>query len=419
MAGDGVSARHRSGVGGTPSSPPRTRRHWSSGALAWGMVLAALVGAGSGLAGIVFAGPASHAALAPAQGPLIVDKALDADMDAAAQRASSSVVTVEVSSPGSSGTGSGIVLDGDGHILTNTHVVTLDGTAAHATVQIQAHDGRVYSAAVVGTDPLSDLAVIQVKGAQLTPIVFGGPSAINVGDNVAAVGAPLGLENTVTAGIVSALGRTISVASSAAPQGGDQQQGGGQGFEFAPPNGSPLGAPTARGTVSFHVIQTDAPINPGNSGGALVDSQGRLVGTNVAIASTGGASVGAGQRGSIGIGFSIPSDYARRIAQELISHGRAAHGLLGVTVRPAATAGAANSPFSVGADVVQVAQGSPAEKSGIRAGDVITRFGAYPIRSPEELTAAVHEQSPGSTAAITIARADRTITVQATVGSAP
>jgi putative serine protease PepD len=392
------------------------------------VLAAAVLGAAAALGGIALTTAPPSAATAPAQA-LRVDRAQDANVDAAAQKASPSVVTVAVSSPGSSGTGSGVVLDGNGHILTNTHVVTLDGTAAHPTVQVQAPDGDVYPATVVGTDPLSDLAVIQVKatGAHLAPIAFGDPSAVNVGDTVAAIGAPLGLEGTVTSGIVSALDRTISVASSAAPPGGDQQQGGGApGFQFAPPNGSPLQSRPARGTVSFHVIQTDAPINPGNSGGALVDDQGRLIGINVAIASTGTASAGAPQSGSIGIGFSIPADYARRIAGEIISHGAAAHALLGVTVRPASPPGAPGSPpgapgspFPDGAQVVQVAPGSPAQTAGIRAGDVITRFGDYPIHTPQGLTAAVHEQPPGATATISLTRAGRPATVHATLASAP
>jgi putative serine protease PepD len=310
------------------------------------------------------------------------------------------------------------VLDGDGHILTNTHVVTLDGSVANPTIQVRTNDGNVYPATVVGTDPLSDLAVVQVKGANLTPVTFGDSSKLNVGDTVVAIGAPLGLDNTVTDGIVSTLNRTISVASSAAPQGGDQQQGeGGQGFQFAPPNGGQSQRSQAQSTISINVIQTDAAINPGNSGGALVDTKGELVGVNVAIAST-GSSNSSSQSGNIGVGFSIPANYAKRVAQELISSGKATHGQLGVSVQPAAPNGDTNSSFSVGAQVAQVTSGSPADKAGIKANDVITRFGDRPISDASELTAAVREQAPGSTVKVTLTRNGQTMSVDVTVGSA-
>jgi putative serine protease PepD len=336
----------------------------------------------------------------------------------AAAKASPSVVTVSVASGSAQGTGSGVVLDSAGHILTNTHVVTIDGQTATPAIQVRTSEGKVYPATVVGTDPLSDLAVIQVQGAALAPITMGDSSRLNVGDRVVAIGAPLGLDSTVTHGIVSNLGRTISVASAAAPQGGDQQQGqGGQGFQFAPMPGQSQ-QPQAQGTVSLHVIQTDAPINPGNSGGALVDAKGALVGINAAIATAGsGTAQGGAQSGSIGVGFSIPVDYARRIAQALISSGHAAHGMLGVSVQPAAPAGNPNSSFTVGAQVTRVASGSAAEKAGIRAGDVITRVGAHTVGDPAQLSAAVSEQAPGTSTQVTFTRNGQSHTVAAVLGT--
>ncbi|WP_334173660.1 S1C family serine protease, partial [Sinomonas sp.] len=405
---------------GRDFAPPvsRTARgRWGTGAVAAAMLAAGLVGGAAGLGGSSLLDHQTQATGAGQHAPVVVNKVGALSVTAAAAKASPSVVTISVTAGSSAGTGSGIVLDSSGHILTNTHVVTLDGTAAHPAIQVRAANGTVYPASVVGTDPLSDLAVVQAQGASLPPISFGNPGSINVGDPVVAIGAPLGLPGTVTSGIVSTLDRTISVASSAPPQGGDQQPGGGQGFQFAPPGTGP--SPQARSTVSLDVIQTDAPINPGNSGGALVDADGNLVGVNVAIASTGPGAGATAQSGSIGVGFSIPADYARRIGGELIANGSAAHALLGVSVRPAAPAGDPRSPFSVGALVAQVTAGSPADRAGIRAGDVITRFGAHAIDDASSLTAAVHEQAPGTTVKVTLARSGHSTSTDVTLATAP
>ena len=269
---------------------------------------------------------------------------------AAAAKASPSVVTIMASSGSQGGTGSGIILDDQGHILTNTHVVTLDGASANAAIEVRLSDGRVLKATVVGTDPLSDLAIIKVDNASgLVPATLGDSSKINVGDNAIAIGAPLGLPGTVTDGIVSTLNRTISVASSAVPNGGsDNSQNGGQGgFQFAPPGGGQSQSSAGQGTVSLNVIQTDAPINPGNSGGALVNTKGEIIGVNVAIASAGSSSSSSSSSGNIGVGFSIPINNAKRIAQELIKNGKATHGQFGVSVQPKSATGS-SSGFSVG-----------------------------------------------------------------------
>jgi putative serine protease PepD len=383
-----------------------------------GMLVAGLIGGGVAAGSYSLLGPRAATVGTTQNSPVIVNNQDSVNaVTAAAAKAAPSVVTIGVTSGSSSGTGSGIVLDGNGHILTNTHVVTLDGTIANPTIQVRTSDGNVYSATVVGTDPLSDLAVVQVKGANLTPMTFGDSSKLNVGDTVIAIGAPLGLDSTVTDGIVSTLNRTISVASSAAPQGGDQQQGeGGQGFQFAPPNGQSQRS-QAQSTISLNVIQTDAAINPGNSGGALTDTKGELVGVNVAIAST-GSSNSSSQSGNIGVGFSVPANYAKRIAQELIANGKASHGQLGVSVQPAAPNGDTNSSFSVGAQVAQVTSGSPADKAGIKANDVITHFGDRAISDASELTAAVREQAPGTTVKVTLTRNGQSMSVDVTVGSA-
>ena len=248
--------------------------------------------------------------------PVIVNNADSVSwVTAAAAAAAPSVATVSVSSSSGGGNGSGVFLTADGYLLTNTHVVTLDGASASVKIEVKTYDGHVYPGNVVGTDPTNDLAVIKVSApVKFTPIVFADSSKLNVGDAVLAIGAPLGLSNTVTKGIVSALNRTIQVASAAAP---DNSNGGG--LQFYSGSGD---------SVNLRVIQTDAAINPGNSGGALLNEQGQLIGINVAIATASSNTAGT-QSGSIGVGFSIPSNIAKRISEELIKSGKASHGLLG------------------------------------------------------------------------------------------
>jgi putative serine protease PepD len=389
--------------------------------LVGGMLVAGLVGGGvaAGTAGLWAPRVTSSASQTQNSSPVIVNNQDSVNaVTAAAAKASPSVVTIGVSSGNSSGTGSGVVIDDQGHILTNTHVVTLDGQVANPTIEVRANNGAVYKASVVGTDPLSDLAVVKVDGANLPAVSFGDSSKLNVGDIAVAIGAPLGLDSTVTDGIVSNLNRTISVQSSAAPNGGDNSKdNGGQGFQFAPPGGGQGQRQSAQSTVSLNVIQTDAAINPGNSGGALVNTQGQLIGINVAIASTGSNSGSSGSSsGNIGVGFSIPANNAHRIANELIANGKATHGQLGVSVQ-SQPANGANSAFSTGAQVASVTSGSPADKAGIRQGDVITKFAGRSISDASELTASVREQAPGSTVKATIVRNGQSQDVDVTVGA--
>jgi putative serine protease PepD len=337
---------------------------------------------------------------------------------AAAVKASPSVVTISATSGSSGGTGSGIVLDAQGNILTNTHVVTLDGQTANASLEIRTSDGKVLSAKLVGTDPLSDLAVIKVDNASgLTPATLGDSGTLNVGDTAIAIGSPLGLTGTVTDGIVSTLNRTISVASAAAPEEGDNAEGDDEGgFQFAPPNGGQSQQTTGQGEIAINVIQTDAAINPGNSGGALVNSSGEIIGVNVAIASAGSGS-SSSSSGNIGVGFSIPINHAKRVAQEIIDTGKASHAQLGVSVKKK-TASSAASEFSVGAEVATVEANSAAGKAGIKVGDVITKFNDLAIGEPEQLTAAVREQSAGSNVKITVLRNGAEQTLDVTLGTA-
>jgi putative serine protease PepD len=345
---------------------------------------------------------------------------------AVAQSASASVVTISVTTAQSGGTGSGVVLDKSGYILTNAHVVTLEGESETGTISVQSNDGRLYPATLIGTDPLSDLAVIKVDGAtDLKPATFADSSALNVGDTAIAIGAPLGLSGTVTNGIVSALNRSITIASSAVPDNSatpdDTPAPDGENpfdfWQFDMPNDgqSQSQAPaSSSATISLAVIQTDAAINPGNSGGALLDASGNVIGINVAIASAGGSS---GGNGSIGVGFAIPANLAQRVSSEIIASGEATHGLLGASILDVATDETQSGSATVGASVVEVSRGGAAEAAGIREGDVIVNLGGLPITSATDLTAQVRALAAGATTTVTYVRDGSSTTVDVTLGT--
>jgi putative serine protease PepD len=312
----------------------------------------------------------------------------------AAAEASPSVVTLSVMSSSGSGSGSGVILTEDGYILTNAHVVTLGGQTETAFISARMSNGEVLNAELIGFDAVYDLAVVKIVANGLKPIVFADSQMLNVGQPVVAIGAPLGLTATVTQGIVSALNRTIQVASSAV----DEDAG----LQFWNGTGS---AP-----ISLQVIQTDAAINPGNSGGALVNEAGELIGINVAIATAGN-----GASGSIGVGFSIPSNTSNRIAQEIIATGFATHGLLGALVRDATQE---NSSFSTGAFVEEVTAGGAAEVAGIRRGDVVTKFDGESVSSSSDLTAMVRAQPAGGKVDVEVLRSGSPRTFKVILGDA-
>ncbi|WP_205326273.1 S1C family serine protease [Glycomyces sp. YM15] len=256
--------------------------------------------------------------------------------------------------------GSGVVYSKDGYIVTNNHVV--DGAQS---VEVRFSDGTTADASIVATDSTQDLAVIQVSGVDdLTPVTFADSSAVQVGDVAVAIGSPLGLEGTVTTGIVSALDRSMTVS-------GEQGQG------FGQQNSSTLSG----------LIQTDAAINSGNSGGALVNGDGELIGINTAIATT--------DSGSIGLGFSIPSNTVKDTVEQLIQNGSVEQGYLGVSV--ADTDGN-------GAMILSVEPDSPAAAAGLQEGDVITAIDGNPVTSASEVVAAVQGTSAGTEIAITYTR---------------
>ncbi len=311
----------------------------------------------------------------------------------AASAAGPSVVTLFVQSQLSSGSGSGVILTEDGYIVTNAHVVTLSGATNNPDISVKLWDGAVLPAELVGYDSVYDLAVIKVDAAGLKPITFADSTKLNVGQNVVAIGAPLGLSSTVTEGIVSALNRTIQVASAEV---NDEP-----GLQFWTGTGE---------SISIKVIQTDAAINPGNSGGALVNERGELVGINVAIATAGG-----GEAGSIGVGFAIPSNTADRIAKEIMQTGKASHGLLGAMVRDNARPG---SGFSTGAFVEEVTDGGAAQAAGIQSGDVVVEFAGQPVNTAADLTAMVRAQPSGAEVEVVVVRGDERISFQVTLGDA-
>lgn len=413
---------HGASAQGPQGAPGRRRGGSRAGLIAGGLVLSALVGAGT-YAAVDAATGSDGASTAAASRELIVnDTDSVTEITGAAAKASPSVVTISSSDGQSAGSGSGIILDEEGRILTNTHVVTMDGQASQPSIEVQLSDGTVTSAEVVGTDPLSDLAVIKIDHDGLVPAELGSSAELNVGEAAIAIGAPLGLSGTVTDGIISTTDRTIAVASSAVPdtpsegEGSQEDQGGGGWQDFFFDYGQGDSSQGQTESVFLNVIQTDASINPGNSGGALVDAEGKVVGINVAIASASGEeSAGAG---SIGVGFAIPIDHAQRVAQEIIDTGEATHGYLGASVSAAAGDDGQSQAFSEGALVRSVEDGSPAQEAGLREGDIVRSFNGHTTLDADELTAAVRELPAGGKGELVYERGGREKTVEVTVGDA-
>ena len=293
-----------------------------------------------------------------------------------------SVVSISVRTASGGGTGTGVVISSDGLILTNNHVVA--EAEQGATMEVSFNDGRTAAATLVGRDPITDLAVIRATGvSDLKPATLGDSSVLKPGQSVVAIGSPLGLQGTVTSGIVSALNRPVRTGES-----------------------NPTGE--SQSTV-IDAIQTDAAINPGNSGGPLVNMRGEVVGINSAIASLGSSG---GQSGSIGLGFSIPIDQARRVADQLTKSGSAVHAQLGVSVSDIADGSAQG-----GAGIAAVTPGGGAAKAGIEVGDVVTKVGDREIDSADALIAAVRSHQPGDKVTLTYTRGGDSRTATVTLGS--
>lgn len=386
-----------SAAGSTVQQPSR------SGSSRFAIILVAILGPVLGAVFGIYAYGGALPFLATTQQVVINNPGSVNWVTAASAKALPSVVTLSVSSSSAGATGSGVVLSTDGYILTNAHVVTIDGATSKVTIQVKTSANKIYRAVVVGTDPTNDLAVIKATGSGFTPIEFTDSSQINVGDSAVAIGAPLGYDATVTAGVVSALHRTIQVASSEVPQdGGSSLQLWNTGSTAAP--------------VNLDVIQTDAAINPGNSGGALINDKGQLIGINVAIASATSTSASS-QAGSIGVGFAIPSNVAKRISSQLIKDGKVSHGLLGALVSDAPSADGLGS-FTIGAKVQQLTPGGPAEKAGLKVGDIVIGCDDQNIDSSSKLTAAIRSKSAFATVTLKVTRGNQTLNITATLGDA-
>ncbi|MEU0806200.1 trypsin-like peptidase domain-containing protein [Streptomyces sp. NPDC005970] len=307
-----------------------------------------------------------------------------------AERALPGVVTIHVRGGSEQATGTGFVLDKQGHILTNNHVVEPAGSGGDISVTF--NGGEVADAKIIGRDSGYDLAVIKVDGVSgLHPLALGNSDSVRVGDPVVAIGAPFDLAGTVTSGIISAKERPITA-------GGDEGDG---------------------SDISYvDALQTDAPINPGNSGGPLVDSRARVIGINSAIrAADDGSGLGGGQGGSIGLGFAIPINQGKRVAEELINTGKATHPVIGVTL-DMEYAGDGARVHARGAGGPPVNPGGPGDKAGIKAGDVITEVDGVRVHSGQELIVKIRSHRPGDRLRLTLRRDGQERTVELTLGSA-
>lgn len=364
----------------------------------WGALLGAmLLTVGLTLGALFYVRPAMLRASTPTNlnGGTIatVPASSDAtDWTAVASAVSPAVVTIQAQGASSGSTGSGVIYDAQGDIVTNYHVISSVLTGGQ--IQVTLADGRLYAARIVGHDKTTDLAVIRLDNPpeDLTVARFATSSTLQVGAPVMAIGAPLGLSNTVTTGIVSALNRPVEVSMDEDSTSQDQTQ-------------------ASSDLVITNAIQIDASINPGNSGGPLFDATGAVVGINSSIKSL--ATSSDGQAGSIGLGFAIPSDLVVSVADQLIATGSASHGMLGVTVK-AATATVGSDTY-VGAEIQEVTSGSGAAIAGLRVGDVILTVEGQEVTSPKQLVGYVRRYRAGDTVTMTIERNGQTQDVSVTI----
>ncbi|HEY0487382.1 MAG TPA: trypsin-like peptidase domain-containing protein [Mycobacteriales bacterium] len=363
-----------------PDLPPPPARRGLGPLLSVALIAALLAGTLGGALGFAAAARFVHGATVtlgsndPGRAPALADRPPNSVAGIVA-RVQPSVVSIEISTAGSRGNGSGFVVSKDGYIVTNNHVAA--PAAAGGNLRVVFQDGTYASASIVGRDPNSDIAVLRIRRDNLPAVQFGDSDKVLVGDPVVAFGSPLGLQGTVTSGIISALDRPVVT-------------GGEHGDEAA----------------YMAAIQTDAAINPGNSGGPLVDGNGRVVGVNSAIATL--ASSPSARAGSIGLGFSIPINQAKRIAEQIIATGHAKRTIMAATLDMTYTDPA-------GGVRLQDVPDGPARRAGLRPGDVITEFDGRRVSDPTDLIALIRKFAAGTRVPVTYVRGGQTRTVEITL----
>lgn len=355
----------------TSFAPEQPRKSRAGLLIAGVAATAVFAGAVGGAVGYTLADGGSTSAITLATGGT-VEPAVGS-IAAVAAAVQPAVVQLNIAGTDGEGTGTGFVVSSDGYIVTNDHVAGPAGE--NGTIDITFADGTTATGKLVGSDPGYDLAVVKVDREGLPALTLGSSDAINVGDLAIAIGSPLGLQGTVTSGIVSALNRPVTA--------------GGQGD-----------------TAYINAIQTDAAINPGNSGGPLVNAAGEVIGVNSAIATLG---FGAGS-GNIGLGFAIPIDTAKRIVDEIINTGSSQTPIIGVQL---------DTTFQgPGGEVAEVTPGSPADSAGLQSGDVITKVDGVIVADPTALIVTIRANAPGDTIELSVLRNGETITVPLTLVAA-
>ena len=394
-ASTGESFYAASKATGADSGTTRRRRGPGWFALVASVLVASLLGAGGAVTAVRYMDArgghaSSHSSTAPtaiATGSTTktVNSAGQApDWEAVSAAVSNAVVSIAVATDKGEALGSGVIFDKEGHIITNNHVV-----AGASQIQVTLADGRVYDAETTGTDPATDLAVIQLKDApdNLTVAQLGDSDKLATGQDVMAIGNPLGLSSTVTTGIISALDRPV-VNSQNEDGSGDS-------------------------AVYTNAIQIDAAINPGNSGGPLFDEKGRVIGITSSIATMSRSGSGEGGSGSIGIGFAIPVKLADKVAKQLIKSGAATHAYLGVTLD---TDGAtADGEKRAGAKITSVEGGSPADKAGLKKGDVVIAIDGKTTSQGSALTGYVRQYSANDKVKLTVIRDSKKQDIEVTL----
>ncbi len=382
-----------------PAQAAKPRRLAELGAIAAIAAILSSAGTYALTRGDVAASPAGQAptSATTSAAPVVQANAVAPNWSATAAAVSPSVVAISVQSDQGKAQGSGVIYDNKGHILTNNHVVAAGGQGSELSVTL--NDKRTYGATVIGTDASTDLAVIQLTNgpSDLKSIALGDAKTLKVGEPVMAVGNPLGLAGTVTTGIVSALNRPVTTS----PQ----------------QSADPFGQQSAGDPVVTNAIQTSAAINPGNSGGALVNAGAQLIGINSSIASLGSSGGSSSESGNIGIGFAIPVNEARSIANQLITSGKAAHPYLGVSSKDGVVAdGSAKRAAAV---LTSVASGTPADKAGLKVGDAIIAVDGDSIDGALSLVGQVRERSAGDKVTLKILRDGQTRSMIVTLTNRP